>query len=117
MPAVLVVTPSSPIRTLADFITLGEDGKFPLADSGVGTTNHIALELMSDATGTKYTLVPTRAAGAALIDVIAGQVTAQVDQVNAAIGHIRGGKLRAIAVTSDQRIRSCPMCRPSRSRA
>ena len=108
VPAVLLVTPSSPIKTLADFIALGNDGKFPLAHSGVGTTNHIAIELIADATGTRYTLVPYKGSGAAHIDVIAGQVTAQVDQVNAAIGHIRGGKMRAIAVTSDQRIPQLP---------
>lgn len=57
VPAVLVVTPSSPIRTMADFIALGKDGKFPVADSGVGTTNHLAIELIGEATGTRYTLV------------------------------------------------------------
>jgi tripartite-type tricarboxylate transporter receptor subunit TctC len=108
VPAVLIVTPSSPIKTLADFVALGRDGKFPVADSGVGTTNHLALELIGEATGTKYTLVHYKGSGAATIDVIAGQVTAQVDQLNAAIGHIKGGKLRAIAVSSDKRVPQLP---------
>ena len=108
VPGVVMVHPSSPIKTLKDFIAAGQDGKFAIADSGIGTTNHIIIALMSDATNTKYTLIHYKGSGAASIDVIAGQVPAQVDQVNAAIGHIKGGKLRAIAVTSDQRMPELP---------
>ena len=108
VPAVLVVPPNSPIKTLADFIALGKDGKFAVADSGVGTTNHIAIELIGEATGTKYTLVHYKGSGAAMIDVMAGQVPAQVDQLNAAIGNIKSGKLRAIAVSSDKRVPQLP---------
>ncbi len=108
VPAVLVVTPNSPIKTMADFIALGRDGKFAVADSGVGTTNHLAIELIGEATGGKYTVVHYKGSGAAALDVIAGQVTAQVDQLNAAIGHIKAGKLRAIAVSSDKRVPQLP---------
>jgi tripartite-type tricarboxylate transporter receptor subunit TctC len=110
VPAVIVVTPSSPIKTLADFIQAGREqpGKFAIADSGVGTTNHIVIELLSDATGARYTLVHYKGSGAASIDVIAGQVPAQVDQLNSAIGHIKAGKLRALAVTSDKRMAELP---------
>ncbi len=108
VPAVLVVTPSSPIKTLADFIALGRDGNFPVADSGIGTTNHLAIELIREATRTKYTLIHYKGSGAASIDVIAGQVTAQVDQLNSAIAHIKSGKLRAVAVASDKRVPQLP---------
>ncbi len=108
VPAVVLVTPNSPIKTLADFVALGRDGKFAVADSGIGTTNHLALELIGEATGTKYTLIHYKGSGAASIDVIAGQVPAQVDQVNAALGHIKGGKLRAIAVSSTARMPELP---------
>ncbi|MEI7870684.1 MAG: tripartite tricarboxylate transporter substrate binding protein [Alphaproteobacteria bacterium] len=108
VPAVVLVTPNSPIKTLADFVALGRDGKFAVADSGIGTTNHLALELIGEATGTKYTLIHYKGSGAASIDVIAGQVQAQVDQVNAALGHIKGGKLRAIAVSSTARMPELP---------
>ncbi len=108
VPGVVMVHPSSPIKTLKDFIAAGQDGKFAIADSGIGTTNHIIIALMSDATNTRYTLIHYKGSGAASIDVIAGQVPAQVDQVNAAIGHIKGGKLRAIAVTSDKRMAELP---------
>jgi tripartite-type tricarboxylate transporter receptor subunit TctC len=66
------------------------------------------IELLSEATGAKYTLVHYKGSGAASIDVIAGQVPAQVDQLNSAIGHIKAGKLRALAVTSDKRMAELP---------
>ena len=108
VPAVLVVPPNSPIKTLADFIALGKDGKFAVADSGIGTTNHLAIELIGEATNSKYTLIHYKGSGAAMIDVMAGQVPAQVDQLNAALGNIKSGKLRAIAVSSDKRVPQLP---------
>jgi tripartite-type tricarboxylate transporter receptor subunit TctC len=110
VPAVLVVNPDSPIKTMAEFIAAAKanPGKLAIADSGVGTTNHLAIELMGHATGTKYTLVHYKGSGAASIDVIGGQVPAQVDQLNSAIGHIKAGKLRAIAVTSLKRVPQLP---------
>jgi tripartite-type tricarboxylate transporter receptor subunit TctC len=108
VPAVLVVHPSSPIKTMADFISLGKDGKFTVADSGVGTTNHIAIELIREATGTRYTLIHYKGSGQAHLDVISGQVPAQVDQLNAAITHIKSGKMRPIAVSSAKRVPQLP---------
>lgn len=110
VPAVVVVTASSPITTLAEFIKEGRDtpGKMAVADSGVGTTNHICLELLSAATGAKFTLVHYKGSGSAMADVIGGQVPAQLDQVNSAIGYIKGGKLRALAVSSDKRLPELP---------
>ena len=110
VPAVVLVNPNSPIKTFADFIKAGREtpGKLAIADSGVGTTNHIVIELMSAGSGTKYTLVHYKGSGAAAIDVVAGQVPAQVDQLNSAIGHIKAGKLRALAVTSDKRMPELP---------
>ncbi|MBV8410521.1 MAG: tripartite tricarboxylate transporter substrate binding protein [Alphaproteobacteria bacterium] len=110
VPGVIAVTPSSPIKTLADLIRIGREtpGKISVADSGVGTTNHIIIELLSDATGAKYTLVHYKGSGAAAIDVIAGQVPVQVDQLASAIGHIKAGKLRPLAVSSDKRVPQLP---------
>jgi tripartite-type tricarboxylate transporter receptor subunit TctC len=110
VPAVIVVTPSSPIRSFAEFITTGIDkpSSLTIADSGVGTTNHIVAELVSAASGAKYTLVHYKGSGQASIDVIAGQVPAQIDQLNSAIGHIKAGKLRPLAVTSAKRLPELP---------
>jgi tripartite-type tricarboxylate transporter receptor subunit TctC len=110
VPNVIVVTPSSPIKSFAELIKVGIDkpGSLTLADSGVGTSNHLVIELMSAASGAKYTLVHYKGSGQGLIDVIAGQVPAQVDQVNSAIGYIKGGKLRPLAVTADKRLPELP---------
>lgn len=110
VPAVIVVTPSSPIKSFADFIKAGIDkpSSLTIADSGVGTTNHIVAELLSAGSGAKYTLVHYKGSGQASIDVIAGQVPAQIDQLNSAIGHIKAGKLRPLAVTSDKRLPELP---------
>jgi len=110
VPGVLVVTPDSPIKTMAEFIAAAKKnpGKLAIADSGAGTTNHLAIEMMGHATGTKYTLVHYKGSGAASIDVIAGQVPTQLDQLNSAIGHIKAGKLRALAVTSLERVPQLP---------
>jgi tripartite-type tricarboxylate transporter receptor subunit TctC len=110
VPAVIVVTPSSPIGTFAEFIKTGIDtpGSLSIADSGVGTTNHVLTELMSAAAGAKYALVHYKGSGQATIDVVAGQVPAMVDKVNSAIGHIKAGKLRPLAVTSDKRLAELP---------
>jgi tripartite-type tricarboxylate transporter receptor subunit TctC len=110
VPNVIVVTPSSPIKTFAELVKIGIDkpGSLTVADSGVGTSNHLVIELMSAASGAKYTLVHYKGSGQGLIDVIAGQVPAQVDQVNSAIGYIKAGKLRPLAVTADKRLAELP---------
>jgi tripartite-type tricarboxylate transporter receptor subunit TctC len=110
VPATLVVTPSSPIKDLAEFIKIGRDtpGKLSVADSGVGTTNHLCLELLSEATGARYTLVHYKGSGAGIGDVIAGQVPAQLDQSNSALGYIKGGKLRPLGVSSARRLAELP---------
>jgi tripartite-type tricarboxylate transporter receptor subunit TctC len=110
VPAVIVVNPDSPIKTFADFIKVGRDtpGKIAVGDSGVGTTNHIVIELLSAASGAKFTIVHYKGSGAAAIDVTGGQIPAQVDQLNSAIGHIKAGKMRALAVSSDTRVPELP---------
>jgi len=110
VPGVIVVTPSSPIKSFAEFIRIGidEPNSLTIADSGVGTTNHIIEVLLSAASGAQYTLVHYKGSGQATIDVLAGQVPAQIDQVNSALPHIRSGKLRALAVTADKRIPELP---------
>jgi tripartite-type tricarboxylate transporter receptor subunit TctC len=110
VPGVIVVNPNSPYKTLADFIKAGREtpGKVAVGDSGVGTTNHLLLEQLQAKAGAKFTIVHYKGGGAAVIDVIGGQIPAQVDQLNAAIGHIKAGQLRALAVSSDARVPDLP---------
>jgi tripartite-type tricarboxylate transporter receptor subunit TctC len=110
VPSVIVVTASSPIKTLADLIKAGRDtpGKITIGDSGVGTTNHLVVEMLSDAAKAKFTSVHYKGGGQASIDVIAGQVMGQVDQLNASLPYIKSGKVRALAVTSEARAPELP---------
>jgi tripartite-type tricarboxylate transporter receptor subunit TctC len=110
VPAVIVVNPNSPYKTLADLIKAGREtpGKIAVGDSGVGTTNHIVLEMLSDATKAKFTIVHYKGSGQASIDVMGGQIPAQVDQLNSSITHIKDGRLRALAVASDARLPELP---------
>jgi len=110
VPQVVVVPTSSPARTLQEFIALARTraGGLNYASSGTGTQQHFAAELFQMATQTTMTHVPYKGSGAAVTDLIAGQVDVNFDTVPTVLQHIRAGKLRALAVTSRARIASLP---------
>lgn len=110
VPLVLVVHPSSPVKTMADVVALVRTGadKLPIATAGAGTTNHLAIARVGGALGIDFTLVHYKGSGPASVDVIAGQVPAQIDQLSTTLPHVRAGKLRAIAVTSPKRVPQLP---------
>jgi tripartite-type tricarboxylate transporter receptor subunit TctC len=110
VPLVLVVHPSAPVKSMADVIALARTGadKIPIATAGAGTTNHLAIARIASATGVEFTLVHYKGSGPASIDVIAGQVPAQIDQLSTTLPHVRAGKLRALAVTSPKRVPQLP---------
>jgi tripartite-type tricarboxylate transporter receptor subunit TctC len=109
-PLVLVVASTSPYRSLADVVTAAKAQPEALnyATSGNGTVAHLATEMLQRATGTKLTHVPYKGASQGLTDVIGGQVQLYMSSVPTLIGHIRSGKLRALAVTSAQRVDDLP---------
>lgn len=110
VPGVIVVAKDSPYKTLADLIKAAREtpGKLTVGDSGIGTTNHLLLELMSARADVKFQSVHYKGSGQVVVDVTGGQIQAQVDQLNASIGYIKGGKLRALAVSSEQRVPELP---------
>jgi tripartite-type tricarboxylate transporter receptor subunit TctC len=110
VPGVIVVNPNSPFKTLADLIKAGREtpGKVSVADSGVGTTNHLLLEQLQAKSNAKFQIIHYKGSGQAVIDVEGGQVPVQVDQLNASISHIKSGRLRALAVSSEQRSPDLP---------
>jgi tripartite-type tricarboxylate transporter receptor subunit TctC len=73
-----------------------------------GATGHLAAEMFNQAAGTRLQQVPYKGAAPALQDLMAGQIQMTFDNIPAAIGHIRSGKIRAIAVTSPRRDRQLP---------
>lgn len=103
VPNVMEVNPNFPAKTVQEFIDYGKanPGKINFASSGNGTSVHMSGEMFMAMTGIKMTHVPYKGAGPALIDLIAGTVDVLFDNLPSSIEHIRGGKLRAIAVTTD----------------
>jgi tripartite-type tricarboxylate transporter receptor subunit TctC len=106
----LVVSPSSPIRTIKDFLAQARrpDGNVTYGSPGTGNTLHLAGELLNIMGGTKMLHVPYKGAAPALNAVMAGDVTACFLSTTAAVIAVKGGQVRPVAVTSGQRIASLP---------
>jgi len=109
-PNVMVVPPSLPVKTVAEFIAYckANPGKVNMASSGSGTSVHLSGELFKSMTGCNMLHVPYKGAGPALVDLMAGQVQVLVDNLPSSAGHIKSGNLRALAVTSAARDPSLP---------
>ena len=109
-PNVMEVTNSLPVKTVAEFIAYckANPGKLNMASSGSGTSVHLSGELFKSMTGCDMVHVPYKGAGPALIDLIGGQVHVLFDNLPSSVGHIKAGKVRALAVTSQEREPSMP---------
>jgi len=104
-PFVMEVHPSVPAKTVPEFMAYAKanPGKLNMASAGTGSATHLTGELFKMMTGLNILHVPYRGAGPALIDMIGGQVQLMFDTVVGSIEHIRGGRLRALAVTAAAR--------------
>ena len=110
VPNILIVTPDVPVKTVADVIAYAKaapDG-IAMASSGNGTLQHLSLEMFRHTTGIKISHVPYRGGGAALNDVMAGQVKFFFANGSSVVGLIQGGKVKAIAHTGKGRLASLP---------
>ena len=109
-PNVMVVTPSLPAKTVAEFIAYckANPNKINMASSGSGTSVHLSGELFKSMTGCQMLHVPYKGAGPALTDLIGGQVHVIFDNLPSSAGHIKSGRIRALAMTSSQREPSMP---------
>ena len=109
-PNVMEVTPKLPVKTVAEFIAYckANPGKINMASSGSGTSVHLSGELFKAMTGCSMLHVPYKGAGPALTDLMGGQVDVIFDILPSSVGHIKGGKLRALGVTSQEREPSMP---------
>jgi tripartite-type tricarboxylate transporter receptor subunit TctC len=109
-PLALEVNPSLPVRTVPEFIAYAKanPGTVNIASGGIGTPQHLALELFKRMAGVELTHVPYRGSAPALTDLISGQVQAMLDTINSSIGHIRTGRLRALAVSMTKRSEALP---------
>jgi tripartite-type tricarboxylate transporter receptor subunit TctC len=111
VPNVMEVPVALPAKTVAVFIAhvKKNPGKVNMASSGSGTSVHLSGELFKFMTGIEMQHVPYKGAGPALIDLMGGQgVHVLFDNLPSSIGHIKGGKLRALAVTTVKRSSALP---------
>ncbi len=104
-PAVLVVRADSPYKSLADLVAAAKakPGALTFASPGTGTVAHLISELWQKSSGMKLTHVPYRGMAQALPDLIGGQVDMYMGSIPTLQSHIKGGKVRALAVTTPQR--------------
>ena len=109
-PVVLVVGEKSPYKSLADVLAAAKAKPKTVssASAGQGTSQHMTLELLGFRTGTQFNHVPYRGSGPAITDVMGGQVDMMFDTTVVAGPHIASGKVRALAVSSAQRLDSLP---------
>jgi len=109
-PTVLVVRADSPYKTLKDFVDAARanPGKINYSSSGVYGTLHVAMEIFANAAGVKLFHVPYQGGGPAVTALLGGQVEALASGPAAAIGQIKGGKMRALASWSDRRLALLP---------
>jgi tripartite-type tricarboxylate transporter receptor subunit TctC len=104
-PNAMVVHPDVPAKTLAEFIAYAKanPGKITMASGGNGAPSHISGEMFKMLAGVDMVHVPYRGAGPALVGVLGGQAQVYFSPLSATIGYVRGGQLRALAVTTAKR--------------
>src|SRR5438270_3407082 len=109
-PTVLVVRADGPYKTVKDFVEAAkaQPGKINYSSSGVYGTLHVAMEMFANAAGIKLFHIPYQGGGPAVTALLAGQVEASAQGPAAAIGHIRAGKMRALASWGTERLKLLP---------
>jgi tripartite-type tricarboxylate transporter receptor subunit TctC len=110
LPELLVVPANSPYRTLVDLIAAAKasPGKVTYASAGTGSVARFAAERLAHQLGLKLVHVPYKGNGDALIDMVAGRVDMFFDQMSTSMPHVKGGRLRALAITSNARSEVLP---------
>ena len=110
VPNVLVVHPSVNAKSVEELIDLAkrEPGKLTYASSGVGSTQHLAGALFNKIAGTSMVHVPYKGSGQAIVDLIGGQVNMNFDTMPPVLEQIKAGKVRALAISTPQRLPQLP---------
>jgi tripartite-type tricarboxylate transporter receptor subunit TctC len=109
-PLVMVVNPGVPAKNVKELIALAKakPGKLNFGSSGTGGSNHLAGELFDAMAGVKMVHIPYKGNAGALTDIVGGHLDVVYNGITSAVALIRGGKLRALAVTSLQRSAALP---------
>jgi tripartite-type tricarboxylate transporter receptor subunit TctC len=109
-PFVMIVHPSVPAKSVAEFIAYAKanPGRISMASFGAGSTSHVAGELFKTMAGVNLVHVPYRGSAPALTDMISGQVQVMFDVMTSSLPHIRSGALRALAMAGKNRFEALP---------
>jgi len=109
-PNILVVHPSLPVKSVRELVTFAKarPGQLNYASSASGSTPHLAAELFKTLTGTRLVHVPYRGTGPAITAIISGEVTIMFMPALAAIPYVENGRLRALGVTTEERLPALP---------
>ncbi|MPS78576.1 MAG: tripartite tricarboxylate transporter substrate binding protein [Achromobacter sp.] len=109
-PQLVLVRKDSPYQSLKDLVAgaKAKPGELTWAIAAYGAAGHLACELVNEQAGVKMEVIPYRGGGPALVDLMGGQVTAMTEPMASAFPHVKDGKLRALAVTSSQRVAAIP---------
>jgi tripartite-type tricarboxylate transporter receptor subunit TctC len=107
---VLVVHPSLPVRSVKEFVAFAKahPNQLNYGSSGAGATDHLAGELFNALTGAKLVHIPYKGGAPAMLDLIAGNVQLVFSTVSTAVGSIQGKRIRALAMTGNQRFELMP---------
>ena len=109
-PMDIVINANNPIRDWPAMLAYlrANPGKLTIGHPGNGSTNHLALLQLQKALDVRFNIIPYKSNGLALNDLLGGQIDAVIDQVPASIGHVRGGRLRVVVVTTARRAGQLP---------
>ena len=110
VPLILVANNNFGVASVKDLVSLAKTkpGAINFASGGIGVTNHLVMEMFSQASGVKMTHVPYKGGPPAVTDLIAGQVSVMFETSVAVLPHIRQGRLKALAVSTAARIAAAP---------
>src|SRR6476659_11237870 len=105
VPIVLTAAPKTPVSSFHEYMQLAKSkpGQLSIASAGSGSSNHLAIELFMRMADVKLLHVPYKGSGPAITDLLGSQVESMMDQLTASIGHIREGRIKALAITSRSR--------------
>ena len=103
LPYLLVVTPSLPAQSVKELIALAKTKPLVYASSGTGSVVHLGMEMFKSMAGVPMTHIPYKGSGQSMVDVMSGRVQLAITNSLTATPLVRGGKLRALAVTSAKR--------------
>ena len=108
--AVLIVKPSVPVTTLPDLISYGKanPGKLNYGSGGIGSGNHLQMEYLISVTGASFTHIPYKSESEITRDAMAGNVDLSMITSQFAVPLVKEGKVKAVAVTGDQRLKALP---------